>query len=115
MKLIYGNLIKIVCRVKDEQMTPEDIGDSSNANLIYKFVPFGSGRINQLATYGLLFGSLIIFSVIRTTYYFTYCVSASERLHKKLLDSILSAPMSYFNENTIGMTNRLFKLKKENY
>ena len=46
--------------------------------------------------------TLFVFSLIRTTTFFTICMRSSVNLHKRLFNSLIHAPISFFDENPIG-------------
>ena len=46
--------------------------------------------------------TLLVFSLVRTTTFFTICMRSSINLHKRLFNSVIRAPISFFDENPIG-------------
>ena len=46
--------------------------------------------------------TLFVFSLVRTTTFFTMCMRSSINLHKKLFNSLIRAPISFFDQNPIG-------------
>src|SRR5438876_7588924 len=57
----------------------------------------------DMSFYGLLIGLLFICSLIRTTSFFTMCMRSSINLHNRLFASVIRAPISFFDENPIGI------------
>ena len=59
-------------------------------------------RTTNIYIYTGIVMTLFVFSLIRTTTFFTVCMSSSINLHKKLFNSVIRAPISFFDENPIG-------------
>ena len=59
-------------------------------------------RTTNIYIYAGIVMTLFVFSLIRTTTFFTICMSSSIKLHKRLFNSVIRAPISFFDENPIG-------------
>ncbi|CAM5999831.1 unnamed protein product, partial [Sphagnum balticum] len=56
----------------------------------------------NMIIYTILVSILFVFSLIKTTSFFTICMNASINLHNKLFASVIRAPISFFDSNPIG-------------
>ena len=52
--------------------------------------------------YAIIISGLFLFTMIRTTYFFLICMSASVKLHNKMFKSIIRAQLIFFDENPVG-------------
>ena len=52
--------------------------------------------------YSVLIVGLFIFTIIRTTHFFFICVEASIKLHNNMFQSIVRAPLVFFDQNPVG-------------
>lgn len=60
--------------------------------------------LNQNAlVYTILIGSLFLLTLVRTTCFFLACMRASINLHNRLFNSVLRAPIKFFDYNPIGI------------
>ncbi|KAJ6222676.1 hypothetical protein RDWZM_001221 [Blomia tropicalis] len=50
-----------------------------------------------------LVGALFIFSLVRTTIFFTICMKSSINLHNTLFECLIRAPVTFFDTNPIGV------------
>lgn len=53
--------------------------------------------------YTILIGSLFLLTLVRTTCFFISCMRASINLHNRLFNSVLHAPIKFFDCNPIGI------------
>ena len=53
--------------------------------------------------FAILVGALFVFSLVRTTIFFTICMRSSITLHNKLFESVIRAPIAFFDNNPIGV------------
>ena len=64
----------------------------------------------NLTIYGVLVGAAFIFLVIRAFGFYLVCVRCSERLHDRMVEAILHAPVFFFDSNPLGrIMNRFSK------
>ena len=64
----------------------------------------------NLTIYGLLVGAAFIFLVIRAFGFYLVCVRCSERLHDRMVEAVLHAPVFFFDSNPVGrIMNRFSK------
>ena len=60
--------------------------------------------------YTILLVGLFIFSMIRSVHFFVTCMSTSINLHNNMFDSVIRAPVLFFDKNPIGrILNRFTK------
>ena len=52
--------------------------------------------------YSIMIGGLFFFIMIRTTYFYLICMSASVKLHNKMFKSIIRAQLAFFDQNPVG-------------
>ena len=52
--------------------------------------------------YSIMIVGLFIFIMIRTTYFYVICMSASIKLHNKMFESIIRAKLVFFDQNPVG-------------
>ncbi|XP_054158398.1 ATP-binding cassette sub-family C member 4-like [Oppia nitens] len=57
----------------------------------------------NIAIYTALVVVCFVFTITRTVCFFTTCMRASVRLHNKLLESVIRAPIAFFDRYPIGM------------
>ena len=57
---------------------------------------------NQILLYSSIISFLFIFSMIRTVTFFQVCITASIRIHKRMLSAVLRAPLRFFYLNPTG-------------
>jgi ATP-binding cassette subfamily C (CFTR/MRP) protein 4 len=51
----------------------------------------------------ILIVGVFIFSMIRTIHYFLMCMISSIHLHNRMFESIIRAPLLFFDQNPVGM------------
>ncbi len=51
----------------------------------------------------ILIVGVFIFSMIRTIHYFLMCMISSIHLHNRMFQSIIRAPLLFFDQNPVGM------------
>jgi ABC-type multidrug transport system fused ATPase/permease subunit len=96
-----------IFRVKSEESRAK-VSPIESLNLTGASEPFslfGNERGSQLWTYGVLFGLLVIASLVRTIFYFIVCMKASVNLHERLFSAVLRAPIKFFEDHSIGELN----------
>ena len=74
----------------------------SNNQTVQLPIIISTDRNTNIYIYTGIVLTLFVFSLIRTTTFFTICMSSSIKLHKKLFNSVIRAPISFFDENPIG-------------
>ncbi|XP_054168884.1 ATP-binding cassette sub-family C member 4-like [Oppia nitens] len=57
----------------------------------------------MLIIFALMTGGLFLLSLVRTTIFFTICMRSSITLHNRLFESVIRAPISFFDNNPIGV------------
>ncbi len=62
-----------------------------------------SDQNNNIIIYSSIVGGLFVFSILRTITFFTICMRASVNLHNRLFASVIRAPISFFDNNPIGI------------
>ena len=60
-------------------------------------------RQTNIIIYSCLIGGLFLFSLVRTTAFYIICMRASVTLHNRLFESVIRAPISFFDNNPIGV------------
>ena len=60
--------------------------------------------------YTILLVGLFLFSIVRSIHFFATCMSTSIKLHNNMFDSLIRAPVVFFDKNPIGrILNRFAK------
>jgi ATP-binding cassette subfamily C (CFTR/MRP) protein 4 len=62
-----------------------------------------SDRNTNIIIFSSLVGGLFLFSLVRTTAFFTVCMKSSIILHNRLFESVIRASISFFDNNPIGV------------
>ncbi len=52
--------------------------------------------------YSILISGVFVFSLIRTVHFFLMCMLASVNLHNQMFQSVIRAPLSFFDKNPVG-------------
>ncbi len=60
-------------------------------------------RNTNIIIFSALVGGLFVFSLVRTTAFFTVCMKSSIILHNRLFESVIRASISFFDNNPIGV------------
>ncbi|CAG2170433.1 unnamed protein product, partial [Oppiella nova] len=60
-------------------------------------------RNHMIITFAVLVIALFLLSLVRTTVFFTICMRSSIRLHNQLFESVIRAPIYFFDNNPIGV------------
>ncbi len=60
-------------------------------------------RNTNILIFSALIGGLFLFSLVRTTVFFTICMKSSIILHNRLFESVIRASISFFDNNPIGV------------
>ncbi len=53
--------------------------------------------------YAIIISCLIGLSFLRTFHFFVICTRSSKKLHTKMIKAVISAPISFFEQNSIGI------------
>ncbi|CAO1622828.1 unnamed protein product [Parajaminaea phylloscopi] len=81
----------------------EASGDSGRRTGLIAHFPPAQGHENfYLGVYGLIGLSLVVFSLVRTLIFWMAAVRASQQLYIRLLSSVLSARLRFFDTNPLG-------------
>lgn len=65
---------------------------------------------HALIIYSCLLGLTIVLTGLRSFGFFSYCLSASSKLHSEMFSKVVLSPMVFFNSNTSGrILNRFSK------
>ena len=59
----------------------------------------------------ILIVCVFIFSMVRTIHYFLMCMISSINLHNRMFQSIIRAPLLFFDQNPVGMDLLYFQMK----
>ena len=79
-------------------------------SLLTKKLPAEQRNKTNLTIYGCLVGASFIFLIIRAYVFLLACLRCSERLHDKMVVSLLQAPVLFFDSNPVGrILNRFSK------
>jgi ABC-type multidrug transport system fused ATPase/permease subunit len=62
----------------------------------------------------ILIVCVFIFSMVRTIHYFLMCMISSINLHNRMFQSIIRAPLLFFDQNPVGMILISFQLNSPN-
>ena len=57
----------------------------------------------EIYVYAIIISCLIGLSFLRTFHFFVICTRSSKKLHTKMIKAVISAPMSFFEQNSIGI------------
>ena len=79
----------------------EELSVNSTEPVQHSFV-ISSDRNTNIYIYTGIVVTLFVFSLVRTTTFFTICMRSSINLHEKLFNSVIRAPISFFDANPIG-------------
>ena len=63
----------------------------------------------------ILIVCVFIFSMVRTIHYFLMCMISSINLHNRMFQSIIRAPLLFFDQNPVGMNLISFSIKFTKY
>lgn len=75
-----------------------------NQNFTFNKSPLiDSNENNNLIIYSSLVSCLFLFSLLRTSSFFTICMRASVNLHNRLFESLIKAKISFFDKTPIGI------------
>ncbi|KAM9674301.1 ATP-binding cassette sub-family C member 4-like [Dama dama] len=93
------------------------LADWANEQSALYGMVYGKGNITVVRdpvwyfqTYSVLTVGTVLFGITRSLLLFYILVNSSQILHNKMLESILRAPVLFFDRNTIGgILNRFFK------
>lgn len=56
--------------------------------------------------YSILISGVFVFSLIRTVHFFLMCMLASVNLHDQMFQSVIRAPLSFFDKNPVGKSKQ---------
>ena len=60
-------------------------------------------RNTMIIAFAVMVAALFLLSLVRTTVFFTICMRSSITLHNRLFESVIRAPISFFDNNPIGV------------
>lgn len=60
-------------------------------------------RENCIVIFSILVGALFVLSLVRTTMFFTICMTSSINIHNRLFECLIRAPITFFDNNPIGV------------
>ena len=64
-------------------------------------------RVNAKHVFSGLTAATVLFGLVRAMLFFYVLVKSTETLHKRMFDTILRAPVHFFDVNPIGRRSRV--------
>ena len=83
-------------------LTTNETRLSPNQTEILFDAAFLTNRLSHFRIYSYLIICFLVLTLIRSIMFFSMCVRSSQRLHAKMLDSIMWASMRFFDLNPLG-------------
>jgi len=69
----------------------------------------------DIYVYSILIGIAFVFTLIRSSHFFITCMSASVKLHNDMFTSVVRSPLSFFEQNPVGIIHFVLLLSLRIY
>lgn len=87
-----------------ERRNPADLSQSnSNNSTIFSWWGDNLDVYTGIYIYAIIISCLVALSFLRTFHFFIICIRSSKKLHTKMIKAVISAPISFFEQNSTGI------------
>lgn len=112
---LWTNAEENRARMKNASMEAFDFVEDSNSSNVVQDGTYGNATFTfdwwrspdtftGIYVFTILITSVFIFSMVRTIHYFIMCMFSSVNLHNRMFESIIRAPLLFYDRNPVGNT-----------